>query len=179
MRSQIRVMVFLILTAALVGAVVTAFRVDLPGRPFWDGPGAATETAAVCSQDPPPAPLASAVDERMAGQGVAPVAAERIEVSVVGDAQNVATRDADRVRARAAALATKLALSAADEEALLAVLLEEQERRSAAFAERRSGSDPADGNARMRSQLDAILVWKTKVLSDRFGLARATVMMRR
>ncbi|MBI5850626.1 MAG: hypothetical protein HZB39_06235 [Planctomycetes bacterium] len=109
----------------------------------------------------------------------AAAAIERTEVPVDPSARSAPLGDEARVRLRATALAQRLGLSAAGEETLTAVLLEEQSRRASALTELRRKPDDAEARTRVRSELDAILAWKTKALSDRFGAEHAAEILKR
>lgn len=172
MRSRARCLVFS--TVVLMAAALAALGTVVPGLQSSPGLGPAPALRAAGA-------LASsaAADEPAVAEGVPTVPVDRIEVSADAVAPRSSPRDAERIRARAHALAAKLPLDAASEEALLDVLLEEERRRAAAFAERRTTPDPVAANARTRAELDAILAWKTRALHDRFGFAVATTLMQR
>ena len=171
MRSRARCLVLSVVV--LLAAALAALGTAVPGLQPPPGPGPAP---ALCAAG---ALASAAAEEPAVAAGVSTVPVDRIEVSVDAVAPRSSPRDAERIRARAHALAAKLPLDAAGEEALLDVLLEEERRRAAAFAERRTTPDQVAANARARAELDAILAWKTKALHDRFGFAVATTLMQR
>lgn len=171
MRSRARCLVFS--TVVLMAAALAAFGTVVPGLQPSPGLGPAPALRAAG------AVASAAAQEPAVAEGVPTVPVDRIEVSADAVALRISPRDAERIRARAHALAAKLPLDAAGEEALLDVLLEEERRRAAAFAERRTTPDQAAANARTRAELDAILAWKTRELHDRFGFAVATTLMQR
>lgn len=178
MHSQTRITVILataLVAAVFAAAVSRARSSETPGIPAAAPVGATAATAE------PAQPMAAATGD-IEANGEAPgtpAANQRTEVEVSPSALRVPLGSADRIRNRAAALARRLELSAADSEALLTVLLEEQARRAAAIIELRREPDDAEVSARVRVEFDAILAWKTNELRDRFGAERADLMRKR
>jgi hypothetical protein len=91
--------------------------------------------------------------------------------------QRTPLTDEERVRRRAAAVASKLKLSIEEENALLVILLEEQTSRADTLSELRRA--PKEGQAVARAELNSIRAWKSEQLRQQFGVARANVMLKR
>jgi hypothetical protein len=170
----------LALVASAVGAaaLATALRTG-PSQGAPVPPPAATEAAAASPQAqqdlvaevaPIPPTTESAADA---------ATIVRTEVPASPSARSAPLGDEERVRLRATALAQRLGLPAAGEESLTAVLLEEQSRRASALTELRQKPDDDEARARVRSELDAILLWKTKALNDQFGAEHAAEILKR
>lgn len=176
MHAQIRIAV--VLVTVLVGAVLAAtMREDStptsPGRPT----AAPTQATAGSPELSPPIAVAEFDPGGEAPEAL--TAHQRTAVAGNPSGRRAPIRDEERVAIRATSIAKKLKLSAAGEDALLAVLLEEQTRRAAALTAWRRRPDDAEADARLRTELDAILAWKTRELRRQFGPEYAGIMMRR
>jgi hypothetical protein len=110
-------------------------------------------------------------------------AAPSIDRQIVAEAcsseEQARSADENSVRRRASAAAKQLKLSSDAEDALLAVLMQEQARRSVAFRDLRREPDQAETRAQVRGELDDILAWKIQELRTRFGRESAGVIMKR
>ena len=175
MHSRTRI---LAIQASAVGAVVLVLA--LSAGPWQGAPviPAAAEAAAAESQQAPQN-LVAEVGTIPRTEEPAAAAIERTEVPVSPGARSESLSDEQRVRLRATALAQRLGLPANGEEKLAAVLLEEQCRRASVLTELRRRPDDAEVRARVRSELDAILAWKTKALNDQFGAGHAAEILKR
>lgn len=176
MHSQTRFAV--VLATVLVGAVLAAsLREDSP--PPSPGSPPAAPTRAMSGSVERSQPIAVAEIEPSRAAGEAGTAHQRTAVAVDPTVRQVPIRDDELVAIRAASLAKELQLSGLGENALLGVLLEEQTRRAAVFTELRQKPDDAETKSRVRTELDAILAWKTRELRRQFGPEYAGIMMRR
>lgn len=169
--------------AILASAVGAAALMPALSTGPWQGAPVTPSTAAEVAAESQQAPQNLVVEVGPASlseeaAGSAP-ALERTEVAVNSNAHYAHLGDEERVRLRATALAQRLGLPAAGEAALTEVLLEEQSRRASALAELRRKPDDAEARARVRSELDAILAWKTNALNDQFGAEHAAEIMKR
>lgn len=175
MNARTRVLVIL---ASAVGASVLVLALSTES---WQGaPVTPPAVAAAASPLVRQNPVAEVAPITLTGEAaVAAAVSERTEVAVSPSGRNAVLGNEERVRLRAAELGKKLALSAAAEETLTAVLLEEQTRRASAVAELRRKPDDAEVRARVRTELDAILAWKTQALNDQFGAQHAAEIMKR
>jgi len=135
------------------------------------------EPARLRSQEAPAAAASANVLSRPAGARRA--SPQRTEVEAGTTKQRLPLTDQDRVRLRAEALATKLKLTAPEENALLVVLLAEQSRRADALSEMRRAPKGAETTARLRAELNNIRAWKSQELRNHFGTKRATAMLQR
>jgi hypothetical protein len=177
MHARTRILAIL---ASAVGAaaLVTALSTDP-----WQSAPVLTLAPATAAAATAPEMLQSLMDELAQSPRKTEAATastiERTKVPLDASAANVPLGDEARVRLRATGLARRLGLPAADEAALTAVLLEEETRRAGALTELRRTPDDAEVRARVRSELDAILAWKSEALNDQFGAVHAAEILKR
>lgn len=176
MHSQTRIVIGMLATALVAAVVASAARTDFPPA----APAVAESGAISILPGPPPFASADGV-ERVTDReksGV-PTTPERTPAGDASSGGRPRITDEDRIRLRASTLARKLELTAAEAEALLAVLLQEQDRRAAAFAAMSGELNEATAKVRVRGELDSIRAWKASELRRQFGVERSDIILMR